>query len=222
MHQRGVNTGQGTASGENVCHDGSGFRKLGGVADDRHAVADRAYHREGAIQQCLAGKIQECFICAHAGTLASGKEEAHARRCGSWHMEKHKAYTAMHESNLFRTAKPSEDEYARLVRGHYSSSCRKNSWMFSCWDAVRTSFPGRGARLTESTTKSAWCARPLTSTTGRPCVAEIGSTNRWRRPRRSGAAPAKSNRPGCPGRGVCGRTFRFDTAAKISVPGTRA
>ena len=40
-------------------------------------------------------------------------------------------------------------------RGHYSSSCRKNSWMFLCWDAVRTSFPGRAARPMESTTKSA-------------------------------------------------------------------
>src|SRR5450759_1459936 len=132
-------------------------------------------------------------------------------------MEKHKAYAAIHESNLPTTAKPSEDGGVLLVRGRYSSSCRKNSWMFSCWDAVRTSFPGRAVRLVESTTKSAWCARPLTRTTGRPCVAEIGLTNRWRIPRPPDAAPVKSNRPGCPGHAACGRTFRFDTAERISV-----
>ena len=63
--------------------------KLGGVADDRHAVADRAHHGERAIQQCLAAKLQKCFVFiwigarAHTGTLASGKDEAHARRYGS-------------------------------------------------------------------------------------------------------------------------------------------
>ena len=231
-----MNAGEGTASGKNVGHHcsifcgsrlcgsrlcRSVFRELDRVADDGHAVADRAQRSERAIQKCLAAKIQEGFVGAHTGTLASGQQKRHARQFGSCHMGKHKSKTAIDESNLSRTAKPSEDGCVRLVREHYSSSCRKNSWMFSCWDAVRTSFPGRAARRMESFTRSAWCARPLTSTIGRPCVAEIGSITQWRRRPPSDADPVKYSRPGCPGHVGCGRSFRFDTAGRILVRGTR-
>src|ERR1700687_5589636 len=90
MHKRSMDTGEGTASGANIGHDWaifrrSVFRKLGRVADDPHAVADLAHHGERAIQQGLAAKLQKGFIDtrAHAGTLASGEEEAHARPFGS-------------------------------------------------------------------------------------------------------------------------------------------
>src|ERR1039458_9652818 len=79
MHERGVNAGEGAASGKNVGHDGSIFgrsvlRKLVRVADDRHLAADRAHHGERAIQECLAAEIQKGFIRTHARTLASGEE----------------------------------------------------------------------------------------------------------------------------------------------------
>src|SRR5580698_10270091 len=137
-------------------------------------------------------------------------------------MEKHKAYRAIHESNLFRKGKPLEDEGVRFAREPYSSSCRKNSWMFLCWDAVHTSFPGRAVRLVESTTKSAWYARPLINMTGRLCVAEIGSTGRRQKLQPFAVAPVRNNRPGCPAHDACDRSFRFGTVGKISVPGMRA
>ena len=101
MHERGVNTSERTASGENVGHDGSVFRgvifrrsvlrKLGRVADDRHFVADPAHHGERAIQECLPAEIQKGLIRTHARTLASGEEKAHAQQLGLCHMKKHKA-----------------------------------------------------------------------------------------------------------------------------------
>ena len=101
MHERGVNAGEGTASGKNVGHDWSIFsgsilrrfvlRKPGGVADDRHLAADRGHDGERAVQECLAAKIQKGFILTHARTLASGEEKTHARQCFVCHMEKHKA-----------------------------------------------------------------------------------------------------------------------------------
>src|SRR5208282_6799230 len=95
MHERSVNPGEGTTSRENVGHDRSifsrsVFRKPAGVADDGHVVADLAHHGEPAFEQRLAAKIQESLIGihTHAGTLASGKEEASARPFGSCHIWK--------------------------------------------------------------------------------------------------------------------------------------
>ena len=89
MHKRGVNSGERTASGKNVGHDGSifsgfilrssVFRKPGGVADDRDLAADRAHDGERAIQECLAAKIQKGFIRTHARTFASGEKKTHTR-----------------------------------------------------------------------------------------------------------------------------------------------
>src|ERR1019366_9112029 len=98
MHKRGVNAGEGTASGKNVGHHWSIFGrsvfcKPAGVANDGHAVADHTRHGERALQQSLAVKIQKGFICIgpHAGTLAPSEDKAHARTFDTWHMEKHKA-----------------------------------------------------------------------------------------------------------------------------------
>src|ERR1035438_2296629 len=121
MRERGVNTAEGTASRKYICHDWSVFRrsvlsKLRRVADNRHAVADGGHHRKRAINKCLAAKFQKGFIRSHPGALTSSQEEAPARRSILCHMEKHKACTVMHESNLPRTATPTEDGDVQLIR----------------------------------------------------------------------------------------------------------
>ena len=106
-----MNAGERTTPRKKICYCGSVFRKQGGIPNDGDVLADLAHHGERAIEQSLAAKFKESLVFAHAGTLASGEYEAHARRLGPSHMEKHKACGAVHESNLFRIAQPSEDEH---------------------------------------------------------------------------------------------------------------
>src|ERR1700678_61318 len=231
MHKRRMNAGQRTAFGENIPHDGPNLppsilrrfvlRKLHRIANDRQPVADRGQDDQCLIQQSSPTHWEKSLVYTHARTLASRENKSYARRFELCHMKKHKANAGIHESNLFRKRKPSEDEGVRFAREHYSPSCRKNSWTFLCWDDVRTNFPGRAALLTESTTKSAWCARLLINMTGKPCAAAIASKDRRQRLQPCAAAPAKNSLPGCPERGACARSFRFGTGEKISAPGTK-
>jgi hypothetical protein len=79
---------------------------------------------KSAHQQSLALKFQKGLIGTHARTLSSSQEEPHARKLGrSNHrkisissrqlagpaMEKHTACPAVHESNLPRIGKASDD-----------------------------------------------------------------------------------------------------------------
>jgi hypothetical protein len=105
--------------------------------------------------------------------------------------------------------------------GHHSSSCRRNSWMFSCWDAVRTSSHGRAALLAGTITRSVCSARPPINTTGRRCVAEIPSTTRQPRPPQADAVPARENPPGCRAPVALSSVFPFAIVERTSAHGMR-
>jgi len=154
-----------------------------------HPAADLGHHAERASQKCLATKLQKGFIRPMRVLLPPPRRKP--ARCGEFRaigtgISPTVCTAVIPESNLFRTAQPAEDGDVPVIRTRLSS-CRKNSWTFLMLGHCSHEFSWPRAQPLASTTRSVPCARPRMSTTGRPCVAEAGSTSRLPIRRRSGA-----------------------------------